>query len=316
VALALHFAKQSQPSRPSGITVDGDPRRDFKPARQTGRHRLVHQQRLKKLFVLVEQKADRPVAQNIVPERDGGALDVFAQAVEPQQFRDGIRVKVVGLESHAAGPGQNLAAHGSQRPEPRQPAVILRATAAVAPPQPGEVHFGGNARKRVRIPGAQFHHPRQVEQIPRHPARRVVTAQNDRQRMIAFGKNDSLVVADLLDRQHRQVGAPQIRRKLQLPFVVSDPAGDDNAPAGISGSRHEQVRDGRPFAIVIDLVDVIDEQRGPAAAAQFIEKLVQSDWTFNDLPESQPSARNDTSVAKDENAALRLQLPRKAHHDR
>ena len=88
-SVAFDRSKQSQPTRSGRVAFECKPCRDFKTAGKTGRKRFVHRERRLAAPGLMEEKADRPIAQYIVTESNRCALNLFAQAIEPKQFRYG-----------------------------------------------------------------------------------------------------------------------------------------------------------------------------------------------------------------------------------
>ena len=71
--------------------------------------------------------------------------------------------QVVALERDAAGVGYDLRSHCPEHLQPGEPAVVLAASTAIAPPQPGQIHFGRDSRCRFRVTCAEFDHARQVK---------------------------------------------------------------------------------------------------------------------------------------------------------
>src|SRR5262245_19414755 len=94
--------EENQPTRPGGVAFDSEPGRGLKASGQAWRKRLVQRKSVQQLRAFVEEKADRPVAQHVVPEGNRRTLDVFPQTIESQQLRHGRRVKIFGVERHAA----------------------------------------------------------------------------------------------------------------------------------------------------------------------------------------------------------------------
>ena len=102
----------------------------------------------------------------------------------------------------------------------------------------------------------------------------MIGIQYDRKRLIALGKHDDFVVGDGAHIKRRNTGIPYLFREFAFPFIVSKAARNHGAPARIFCDTRKKIRDGRPIARRVNLVDVIDKKRGSAAAAQLVEKFV------------------------------------------
>jgi hypothetical protein len=137
----------------------------------------------------------------------------------------------------------------------------------------------------------------------------MVIAEDNGERLIFFRREGGFVVGDRLNLQGRDAGVAYLRRKLGFPFLVSDSTGDNRAPTGISRNTCEQVSNGSPVARLINLVDVVDEQGSATAAAKFVEEFILRDRAADLMGHPKPAARNNPTVAENENAALRLKPP-------
>lgn len=87
-------------------------------------------------------------------------------------------------------------------------------------------------------------------------------------------KHGCFGIVERVDGQDGDAGRGELQRQLLLPLCAARPGGGDGAPAGISHHPAQQVADGRPFALVVDLIDVVDEQGGTAAGTQLVKELI------------------------------------------
>src|SRR5207245_8346688 len=115
----------------------------------------------------------------------------------------------------------------------------------------------------------------------------------------------------------RVAGVAYLRRKLGLPVVVvADSTGDNRSPTGVSRNPCEQVSNCSPVARLINLVDVVDEQGSAPAAADFVEEFILRHRAADLMGHPKPAARNNPTVAENQDAALQLKSLWKAFHDR
>lgn len=143
----------------------------------------------------------------------------------------------------------------------------------------------------------------------------MVIAQDDGERLISLGKDGGFVIADCLDLHGRDAGIAYVRRKLGLPVVIADSTGDNRTPTGASRNACEQVGDRCPVARVIDLIDVVNEQSRAPAAAEFVEKFILRHRASDRMRHRKPAARNNPTVAENDDATLRLESPSKVFHN-
>ena len=252
-----------------------------------------------------------------MPEGNRRAPRVFPQTIELKQLRyHGRRRKVVGIERYAARLDDELLCHCPEHLKPREPAVILTAAAAISPPQPRQIHFGRNSRRGVRLSGAEFDHPGQVEKVSRNTPRGMFVAEDDSKRPVSLGKNGRFVVGNRVHLQGRNVGAGHVWRKLVLPVVVAGGTSGDRTPARVSRNARKQVADSSPVAGFIDLIDVVDKQGCPAAAAEFVKEFILRYGAANCMGHRKPAAWNNPAIAEHDDFAFRLKAPGEVFHNR
>src|SRR6516162_2680627 len=105
-------------------------------------------------------------------------------------------------------------------------------------------------------------------------------------------------------------------RKLGLPLVVPHAAGNYSPPPWASCHTGKEIRNGRPSLGFIDLVNIIDEQRGAADTSQFVEKLVLRHRTTDDMRHLKPAARNNSIVSEHNDPTFGLKTFGEMLHDR
>jgi len=106
------------------------------------------------------------------------------------------------------------------------------------------------------------------------------------------------------------------RGKFRLPVITFDAAGCHDAPALTPGRLRQQVGDCGPFALIVDLVDVVDEQYCSATRAKLIEQFRLGAGPTDRMSHREPTAGNNPAAAQSQDAAFRLQTHRKMLHDR